>query len=72
MFLTKKQSGEVKAQACTNDSVQRQHVAKSKAAAPTVTTEAIFVQATIFAHKKRDIPMCYTPGAFLQEDNPDA
>jgi hypothetical protein len=71
MFLTKKRTGEVKARACADGSVQRQHVAKEEAAAPTVTSEAIFVQATIYAHENRDTARCDIPGAFLQADNPD-
>ena len=51
MFLTVKYSGKVKARARTNGSVQRKHVAIEEAAAPTVTSEAIFYpQGTIFAH----------------------
>ncbi len=71
MFLTEKCSGEIKAQACANGSVQRHHVAKEEAAAPTVTSEAIFIQSTIFAHENRDVATCNFPGAFLQADNPD-
>ena len=71
MFLTEKRSGEVKARACANGSVQRKHVAKEEAAAPTVTTKAIFVQSTIYAHESRDVAMCDIPVAFLQADNPD-
>jgi len=41
MFLTEKRTGEVKARACANGSVQRQHVAKEEAAAHTVTSEAL-------------------------------
>ena len=71
MFLTEKRTGELKARACANGSVQHQHIPKEEATAPTVTTEAIFVQSTIFAHKKRDVATCDIPGAFLQADNPD-
>jgi hypothetical protein len=71
MFLTEKQSGKVKAQNCANGSVQRQHVAKEEAAAPTVTSEAIFIQSTIFAHESRNVATCDIPGAFLHADNPD-
>jgi hypothetical protein len=71
MFLTEKQTGEVKARTCTNGSVQRDHIAKEEAAAPTVTSEAIFIQATVYAHEKRDVATCDIPGAFLQADNPD-
>ena len=68
MFLTEKQTGEVKACACANESVQRQHVAKEEAAAP---MEAIFIQSTIYAHENQDVATCNIPGAFLQADNPD-
>ncbi len=65
MFLTEKRTGAVKARACANGSVQRSHIAKEEAAAPTVSSDAIFVQATIFAHEKRDVATCDIPGAFL-------
>ena len=71
MFLTEKRTGKVKARACANGSVQRQHVAKEEAAAPTVTSEAIFIQSTIYANENRDVATCDIPGAFLQADNPD-
>ena len=71
MFLTEKRTGEVKARACANGSVQRQHVAKEETAAPTVTSEAIFIQSTIYANENRDVATCDIPGAFLQADNPD-
>ena len=71
MFLTEKRSGEVKARGCANGSVQRKHVSKEDAAAPTVTSDAIFIQSTIFAHEHRDVATCDIPGAFLQADNPD-
>jgi hypothetical protein len=71
MFLTEKRSGEVKARACANRSVQRQHVANKEAAAPTVTSEAIFIQSTIYARGNRDVATCDIHGAFLQANNPD-
>jgi hypothetical protein len=71
MFLTEKRSGEIKARGCANGSTQRSHIAKDEATAPTVTSEAIFIQSTIFAHEGRDIATCDIPGAFLQVDNPD-
>ena len=52
-----------------NGSVQRQHEANEEAAAPTVTTDAIFIQSTIYAHENRDVATCNIPGAFLQVDN---
>ncbi len=71
MFLTEKRTGKVKARCAANGSVQRQHIAKEEATAPTVTSEAIFIQGTIFAHEHRDVATCDIPGAFLQADNPD-
>jgi hypothetical protein len=71
MFLTEKHYGEVKACACANGSTQRTHVAKEEATALTITSEAIFIQCTIFAHKQHDVASCDVPGAFLQADNAD-
>ena len=64
-------TGEIKARACANSSTQRTHIAKEEATAPTVTSEAIFIQGTIFAHENRDVATCDIPGAFLQADNLD-
>ncbi len=44
---------------------------QGRVTAPTVSSEAIFIQFTIFAHKRRDVASCDIPGAFLQADNPD-
>ncbi len=71
MFLTERRSGEVKTCACANGSVQRTHVDKEEAVAPTVMSEAIFIQSTIFDHENRDVATCDILGAFLQADNPD-
>jgi hypothetical protein len=57
--------------ACINGSTQQSHIAKEEATALTVTSEAIFIQGTIFAHEGRDFAMCDIPGAFHQADNPD-
>ncbi len=38
---------------------------------PTVTSDAIFIQSTIFAHERRDVATCNILGAFLKIDNPD-
>jgi hypothetical protein len=71
MFLTKKRTGEVKARGCADGSKQREHIPKEEATAPMVTSDAIFIQSTIFAHEGRDVATCDIPGAFLQVDNPD-
>ena len=69
--LQKNDPGIVKARACANGSVQRQHVAKEEVTAPTVTLKAIFIQSTIYAHENQDVATCNIAGAFLQADNPD-
>jgi hypothetical protein len=71
IFLMEKSSGEIKAQACANGSTQQDHIAKEEATSPTITTESIFIQSTIFAHEKCDTATCNIPGAFLQAYNPD-
>ncbi len=71
LFSTEKCTGKVKACACTNGSLHQQHIAKEEARVPTVTSEAIFIQSTIFAHERRDVATCNIPGVFLQVDNPD-
>jgi hypothetical protein len=71
MFLTENRTGEIKASGCADGSKQRNHITKDEATAPTVTLDTIFLQATIFAHEKRDVVTCNIPGAFLQADNPD-
>jgi hypothetical protein len=50
MFLTEKRSGEIEARGCADGSKQPQHIAKDEATAPTVSSDAIFIQGTIFAH----------------------
>ncbi len=52
IFLKEKQDGNIKARSCANRSVQREHVAIEKAAAPTVALESVFVNATIDAKEK--------------------
>ena len=71
MFLTRKRLGEIKARMCANGSTQRSYIAKEEATALMVTSEAIFIQGTIFAYEGRDVATCDIPGAFLQVDNPD-
>ncbi len=71
MFLTEKHSGEVKARTCANVSTQCNHIATKEATAPTVTSESISIQGTIYAHERRDVATCDIPSAFLRANNPD-
>jgi hypothetical protein len=52
IFLKEKRDGKIKARSCVNGSVQREHVTKEEAAAPTVALESVFVTATIDAKEK--------------------
>jgi hypothetical protein len=71
IFLKEKRDGNVKARSCANGSVQREHVAKEEAAAPTVTLESVFVTATIDAKEKQEVVTIDVPEAFLHADNED-
>ncbi len=71
IFLKEKRDGKIKARSCANGSVQREHVAKEEAAAPTVALESVFVTATIDAKEKREVVTIDIPGAFLHADNDD-
>ncbi len=71
IFLKEKQDGNVKARSCASGSVQREHLAKEEAAAPTVVLESVFVTATIDAKEKRKVVTIDIPGAFLHGDNQD-
>ncbi len=55
IFLKEQRDGKIKARSCANGSVQREHVAKEEAAAPTVAFESVFVTATIDAKGKREV-----------------
>ena len=58
VFLTKKQTAEVKAGQCAkNGSVQHDHIANEEAMAPTVITEAIFIQGMVSSMKGAMLPL---------------
>ena len=71
IFLKEKKSGAIKARSCANGSVQREHVAKEEAAAPTVGLDSVFITSTIDAKERRKVVMINIPGAFLHADNED-
>ena len=56
---------------CANEGVQREHVAKEEATAPTVVLEPVFVTAIIDAKEKQEVVMIDIPGAFLHANNED-
>jgi hypothetical protein len=66
IFLKEKKSGAIKARSCANGSVQREHVAKEEAAAPTVGLDSVFITSTIdHAKESRKVVTIDIPGAFL-------
>jgi len=71
IFLKEKKSGAIKARSCANGSVQREHVAKEEAAAPTVGLDSVFITSAIDAKERRKVVMIDIPGAFLHADNKD-
>jgi hypothetical protein len=64
IFLKEKRDVNVKARSCANGSVQREHVAKEEAAAPTAALESIFVTVTIDAKEKQEVVTIDIPGFF--------
>ncbi len=69
IFFKEKRDGNAKARSCANGSVQREHVAKKEAAAPTVALEFVFVTAAIDAKEKQEVVTIDIPGDFLHADN---
>ncbi len=55
IFLKEKQDGNVKARSCANESVQREHVAKEEAAAPTVALESVFATAILMRRRSKKL-----------------
>jgi hypothetical protein len=70
MFLMEKCSGEIKACGCADGSKQCEHIAKEEATPPTVFSDAIFIQATIFAHEDRDVATCKFQALFSKRITP--
>jgi len=71
IFLEEKKNRTIKARSCANGSVQREHVAKEEAAAPTVGLDLLFITSTIDAKESRKVVTINIPGAFLHADNED-
>lgn len=71
MFLTEKRSGEIKARGCADGCKQREHIAKEETAAPTISTDALFITSIILAHERGDVASADIPGAFLHATNDD-
>ena len=71
IFLKENKRGNIKARLCANGNKQREHIAKEKAAAPTVAPESVFITSTIDAKESRKVVTIDIPGTFLHADNED-
>ena len=65
IFLKEKKSGVVKSRTCIDGSPQREWIPKEDAAAPTASTDALFITGAIDAFECRDVAFADMPGAFL-------
>ena len=71
IFLKEKKSGAIKARFCANGSVQREHVTKEEAAAPTVGLDSVYVTSMIDVEESKKVVTIDIPGSFLHADNED-
>jgi hypothetical protein len=65
LFLKEKQMGDIKGQACINVVPQRAYIPKEDAASLTVSTESMFITATIAAKERRKVQCYDVPSAFV-------
>ena len=64
MFLTEKRDETIKTRMCVDGSTQEMD--KDEIAAPTISTDALFITLIIDAEEERDIATINVQGAFLQ------
>ncbi len=69
IFFKEKKDGNIKARSCANGNLQREHIAKEEAAAPTVALESVFSTSTIDTKEGRKVVTIDIPGAFLHANN---
>uniref|UniRef100_A0A7S1V1J3 Reverse transcriptase Ty1/copia-type domain-containing protein n=1 Tax=Grammatophora oceanica TaxID=210454 RepID=A0A7S1V1J3_9STRA len=70
MFLCEKRDNTVKGRMVFNGKPTRQWLSKEDSASPTVSTEGLFITATIDAYEERDVLTADVPNAFIQTDVP--
>jgi len=68
LFLKEKRTGDTKGRACINGAPQRAYIPKEDAASPTVSTELMFITATIAAKEGRKVRCYDVPSAFVNTD----
>jgi Reverse transcriptase (RNA-dependent DNA polymerase) len=71
MFVKEKRNGVIKGCGCADSRKQRAYMTKEESSSPTVTTESVFITATIDAYERRDVATVDLPGAFMQADMDD-
>ena len=68
IFFNKKQIGKVNWRACVDGRKQRKVSKKSEATYPTVATEAVLINAVIYATEERYVAIVNAPGELLTSD----
>lgn len=68
MFLKEKSDGTIKGRGCADRRKHRRFIEKDSASSPTISTEALFLIATIAAKESRKAATVDIPGAYLQTD----
>lgn len=71
MFLKEKSDGTIKGRGCADGRKQRRFIGKDSASSPTISTEALFLIATIAAKEGRKVVTVDVPGAYLQTELKD-
>jgi hypothetical protein len=66
IFLTEKQSGEIKARKVLGGNMQRNYISKEVASSPTASTEAVMITAVIDAKEKREVATVDITKVFVQ------
>ena len=67
MFLTEKQDGSIKAQACADGQKLRAHIEKINSASPMVMSESIFTTAAIDAKEEREVAIFDLLGYYIHK-----
>lgn len=69
IYLEEKSDGRIKGRGCAYGRKQREYIAKSDAASPTVSVEAVFVTSVLDAFEDRDIAVTDIPGAYVHAES---
>ena len=67
MLLKENRNGDIKGRACMEDRKNRETIKKEDADSHTVSTESVFINAAVDAHKVQDVATFDIPGACTQK-----